>query len=764
MCDTVGYVPQSAMGREVRCANEACLVPIFIAKKIEQKAPEKTAEPAKKKRGPSFVTVLAVILLLGGGVVGYFYYQKLHAPTSLSAAAPDPEKIRQMQEIMKEAQAADNANTTVANANSNANTTPPGPDKGPGPGPNPPAQQPEVPANPPTKSLVFADVRDPVLALMSAAAQDQNAIRKEYCQRVTAQTAADCGDLPMARAALDRLPQGKAELVFYRVPPLASIAWQQLKKGDQAGATQTLDQALKTEADCPLPETGNFSVDTAAWLAAALVAAGRDQEARSLIQRFPASGAKGKLFAAMGFAAARKTWDVEAAQHDRPLWDVASLEWPVVIELAVAQGYPAEALRFAESAPGASLRTECQIAWADAVAFRNLQRNSSASVSIDPVIEKLLPTARARLQARLGILQLAANDRSGAEKSLAAALAVLGTVKAGEEFVLPSVKELYSSPLPDPAPARASALALAEMARLEGKLNKQEDARKHVALAMSVLRASVPSPVAVQERLSEAEGRGAAAVRNELRVALKLRNDNEARGPFEKYRQNCRKLLKEATSRFALQVEILNSAIDWDDPADLWKDVSQRATEGDSARKEPYFTTLVPWKLYVKSEQSGNKELAGTIYQAAKSNASPAAFLEVAIHQGIGKLEPRELIKQIEGVKDVERPDRERVILDGASRLLNAGKLDDALNFVRLFNDQVLREEVLQWTTALACRLGLDSKTNQLLRDANFVPTDSVSAWRGFLLGLQSSEEAKKHAPSASSASAAVQQAGQKNP
>ena len=152
----------------------------------------------------------------------------------------------------------------------------------------------------------------------------------------------------MARAALDRLPQGKAELVFYRVPPLASIAWQQLKKGDQAGAAQTLDQALKTEADCPLPETGNFSVDTAAWLAAALVAAGRDQEARTLIQRFPASGAKGKLFAAMGFAAARKTWDVEAAQHDRPLWDVASLEWPVVIELAVAQGYPTEALRFAE--------------------------------------------------------------------------------------------------------------------------------------------------------------------------------------------------------------------------------------------------------------------------------------------------------------------------------------------------------------------------------------------------------------------------------
>ena len=191
MCDTVGYVPQSAMGREVRLVqNEGCLVPIFIAKKIEKKEPEKTAEPAKKKRGPSFVTVLAVILLLGGGVVGYFYYQKLHAPTSLSAAVPDPEKIRQMQEIMKEAQAADSANPPVQQP---ANP----PAQQPAVLANPPAQQPQ---NPPEKSLVFADVRDPVLALMSAAAQDQNAIRKEYCQRVTAQTAADCGDLPMAES------------------------------------------------------------------------------------------------------------------------------------------------------------------------------------------------------------------------------------------------------------------------------------------------------------------------------------------------------------------------------------------------------------------------------------------------------------------------------------------------------------------------------------------------------------------------------------
>ena len=129
------------------------------------------------------------------------------------------------------------------------------------------------PANQPVveKPLTLAEERDPVLAIMVNDAQERERnLRPPYCQRVTAQTAADCGDLGTAKTFLDLLAHGKRELAFYRVGPLTSVAWQQLKGADKPGAGKTLDDALAAAAD--LPTVGRFSIDSAAWLAAALVA------------------------------------------------------------------------------------------------------------------------------------------------------------------------------------------------------------------------------------------------------------------------------------------------------------------------------------------------------------------------------------------------------------------------------------------------------------------------------------------------------------
>ena len=53
------------------------------------------------------------------------------------------------------------------------------------------------------------------------------------------------------------------------------------------GLQKTLDEALSAARE--LPETGRFSVETSAWLAAGLIAVGRDQDAKSLVERFPAT-------------------------------------------------------------------------------------------------------------------------------------------------------------------------------------------------------------------------------------------------------------------------------------------------------------------------------------------------------------------------------------------------------------------------------------------------------------------------------------------
>ena len=111
-----------------------------------------------------------------------------------------------------------------------------------------------------------------------------------YCQRVTAETAAHFGDLPIANKYLGLLAQGKSELAFYRVGPLTTIAWQQLRAGDKAGANKTLDDALAAAAE--LPSIGRYSIDAAAWLTAALVSAGRkaDRARWPLRTTFPRKG------------------------------------------------------------------------------------------------------------------------------------------------------------------------------------------------------------------------------------------------------------------------------------------------------------------------------------------------------------------------------------------------------------------------------------------------------------------------------------------
>ncbi len=729
MCDTVGYVPRSSAGKEIRCANRECMVPVFVAPRPEKK--QEDEKPAKKPLTPAkLMTVIACLGMIG--VAGYFFYINQPAP-------PPPRKdaeIRTQPEQMTQTPTKE--------------------------------QQPKVVAPPPEKPLLVSAERQDALALMARASQEKSHNRsRPLCERITAHTAADCGDLAMANDFLGRLQHAENGLTFYRVLPLTAIAWRQLKAGDKATAKKTLGDAVSATAE--LPTVGTFSMKSAAWLAAALATAGQEKEARRLANKFPCKDSAGRLAAAEARATAWNGYNVDASDQERPLIDAPSEQLPLVVELMVASGFPTEALHFAQSAPDPSLQTECELAWVEAVARAKSAGSSkppaTADASPDAVLAKLKPTAQARCHARLGQLDLK-NDRAAAEAELKAALTALGSAKPGAEFVLPPVKEIYDWQPADPEPARQNALAFAEIARLQAGLGQMAESHHNLALALDCLRASAPSPAAVDAR-QKRDKRDWSGRRAELKTALKLR-DNQVETAANQYAHNLRDQLGVAAdARFAHEVNILDTALTWADPSEIWNLIGNRVTAGDPDRREPFLLTALPWQLTVRLKSKGVKPEEGAYLAIGKvvgdTTPNPVGRLDLIIAQ-TNDAEPGDLVNNLKAIEDVERSDRERAGMIIADRLVAAGQFPKAFQFARLLDDPVMKEETMEWSAALASRLGQARPVKQLLRASNssFSPTELVSSWRGFLIGLLAREavEPAASAPATAAQPPAAQQPG----
>ncbi|HEV3298645.1 MAG TPA: hypothetical protein VG055_03355 [Planctomycetaceae bacterium] len=725
MCETVGYVPRSSAGKEIRCANRDCMVPVFVAPKPEKQKEEEEARPKKLTTKNLLIGLSAVILI--AVAVGFFIKNQ-------------PEPIQQNKN--PEPPPAINSGVAVApqDKTNDANAV----------------QQPVV-----EKPLTLSEERDRTLAMMSSAAQDQGHNRsRPLCDRIVAQTAADCGNLELAAKFLERLNNAENGLTFYRVPPLTAVAWRHLKAGDKAAAEKALDESLKAAAD--LPVEGVFSIDTSAWLAAALTAAGREKDAPALVARFPSSGPSGRLAAAEARAVAWNSYDIDRADQDRPLFDVQSLQLPVVVEISVARSFATEALRLAQSTPNESLRSECEIAWLEAV-----QRAKSSSVKpaedqnvavIDAVLAKLKPAAQARSHARFGLLRLRANDKAGAESELKAAVTALGSAQAGAEFELPSPKEIYEWQPSDLGPAHQNALAYAEIARLQGGLGQAADASRSLSIALDCVRASAPSPSAIdaKERINKKDRAG---LRSELQATLKLR-DAQVDAAANQYGRNLLALGEAAEARFALELEILDTALAWADPAQIWKLISNRMTPGDVDRMEPFASKPLPWQLIVRLNSKGanrdEKTLAAIRKAVADIPPKPLALLDEAISSA-NEATPTDLAEGIKSIEGIERSDQERAGLIIVDRLVASGQFDKAFKFAREILDPNLKEETMEWCVAYASRLGQGRAVKEHLHTAtsSLSSTQNVAAWRGFLIGLLARERAEPATATASPTAAA---------
>ncbi len=263
MCEAVGFVPKSAIGKSVRCANEACMVPIFKATESGEKVTERkparlfdeataakkvaaTSQPAQ--RNPIIIYAIAgvVLLALAGGLVTWLK----KAPNNSNMDKPidivrdeewDTEEELEAR-LAREAEAVARAAAAI---------------------PNPKA---EVAA---------------IAKQMISLARQPNLRDKAWARRMTGDLFLEAGESALAAQELKQLLTVDSTKAFYRIEPHVTQYWKHLVAGKQDLARKELDLALADQKG--IPPTGRAGTESALSLASVLIAEGKIDEARKLV-------------------------------------------------------------------------------------------------------------------------------------------------------------------------------------------------------------------------------------------------------------------------------------------------------------------------------------------------------------------------------------------------------------------------------------------------------------------------------------------------
>ena len=247
MCETTGFVPGKAAGRDVRCANPQCLMPVFTAPKAESEATSQAdaqPEPAAPSPAPVglYIGAAVVTVIVGGCIWAYFLSGTRQVDQATFNLPPPIEPSSDPFDVTAETSA-------NADAHGPSDTVEPGA----------------------TPTFVAADIIKAAPQEMIVQARSGETRDKAWCRRLIADAFARIGQTKQARAELDHLLKIAPESGYYRVDPLVTMAWQELAAGDVESARSIANEASSLAEN--LPNIGPRPLSTAAGLAARRAAA-----------------------------------------------------------------------------------------------------------------------------------------------------------------------------------------------------------------------------------------------------------------------------------------------------------------------------------------------------------------------------------------------------------------------------------------------------------------------------------------------------------
>ena len=727
MCETTGFASPDVAGKEVKCSNEQCALPVFTAPKSTAPAAGSdprspgTTSPAvstkvAKKSSPAIIVTAVGTLVLAVGSVWYFVFSEPAGIKPLPAAPSNGNQVP-FAEATNSATDKDNQAPAASKAK-------------------------------PRGEVLRAAIL-PVLVDLSR--QTERNRSKHLCRRLTAEAYVEAGDLKAAKENIDQLLNLPQKLPYHQVSPLTQIAWRESAMNNPEGVKAALDAAWKAAPELPV---GRHSFDTTTDLAAALFVNARAADAQALMKKenILPSGSSGTLAGLTRRARLTRSFDLDEAAAALPIIPWKSPLWVVTTMTIVLRGHPDKGIEWLKLAPGAETKAECWAAWADAVVTSPA---ASSDAAITAAVRGESPAMQARVWARVAAGRFVTQQKEAAGRAIVQSETAMKSVSLPQDFAVPEMKDLLKLDLADAVEPKLNAIAAAEVARTQTMLGQTEPAAESLAAAMQHLRGNAPSPL-VAGRLFDATSRDANTVKAQLKKTLNLRTDDKVVQALTNYRAKCRLMLDAANARFALQTELLKAAVDWPLLDAVWNEATARAgdTTPPEAREDFLKTNLsvrLAQRLRAAGEVADARRCDSAVTSGELTDPRDALQRETAdaIDKGVAtvnsiaqKLE-NYVPPKSEGEK-ASTEDTDWPLLWGlrlAGRLAKAGKTDKAFDLVSSFKKETLwREEGFEMLAAFVARDPVAAEPIwKKYRPALLSPTEKIAIFRGLCAGLSAS-------------------------
>lgn len=709
MCDSSGFISRKAAGRDVRCCNSDCMVPVFTAPPLEIDERAESADAVESSSASSLMIGIGVgaALLAVGGAIWYF--------ASGDSQTKSPNSIATGPSMLDDNDVDDQAEP-------------------------PPDTKPKTTAAKNPQVIPLTELKALAIKRMVAAAQEQKNNRsKPFCRQMCAESFAHFGDLKSVDEQLRQLVKVGPRQAHYQIRPLTVVAWRHLEQGNDVAAQQTVDGAWKLAGY--LPNYGRVPIDLSTALAAVLVRLGRVDDARRLIAEHRNSQSAGQLSAAIEMRRAFESAN-QGLPFRRALSPWADPQAVAVTAILAAHRRFEESRDWARGTAEGRTRTECLMVWAQCVAHAAcVTKNPKQLEILKPVTTAMDPAGRARLFAGVAIVQRDCGNPQAADDSLKLAQEALNAVTVPQPMELPDTRGILGIKLPSSESLVNAAVAATEVSRAQAIANQKEAAWQSLGKSIQFCEGIAPRKTDVDEHMQLVQQAGDQLL-GQLQSELELDNADQARIAVRNYRKSMQNIAEASAQSFQLQVKLLQHSVSWGMHESIWDVIDP--PPADASERSPLLQTSLPFFLIHAFARDEKNQKAADVLKAIRALASdrnpqPQDDLELAARVQAANQKYAAAARTIEDNKQVNAEWDEwklQLALDLIDVLLSKQSVKAALTFVQAIKNEVWRELLLAEVTAVATRDGRGHAVWKFAQDNKLSPTEQVAVYRSLLIGI----------------------------